>query len=60
MEGRHKGVDEAGVEFIQYESERCVWNGKSEEYSANAEKTFRYIFILVASTFSAACIVFPI
>ena len=29
-----------------------VLNGKSKEYSANAEKTFRCIFILVASTLS--------
>ena len=37
-----------------------VLNGKSEEYSANVEKTFRDIIILVASTFSAASTVFPI
>ena len=29
-----------------------VLNGKFKEYSANAEKAFRYIFIVVASTLS--------
>ena len=40
MEGGHRGVDEAWLECIEHESEKCVeWEIISKDYSANAEKT---------------------